>query len=130
MPYSVAWFRPNHVIQLQLIGSVTLDEAKQINAELVALLDQAESPIHMIADATTLESFPKNILQIKNTQAYLQHPQLGWILFVSKPNPLIRFFATTVAQVIGTRLRMVETISECVAILDKISSNMNEIDTE
>lgn len=123
MPYSVDWFRPNHVIQLELIGNVSLEEAKHINTELLALLGQAETTVHMVADATTLENFPKNILQIKNTQAYLQHPKLGWIFFISQPNPLIRFFATTIAQVIGTRLRIVETIDEAVTIIDKIDFN-------
>lgn len=123
MPYSLDWFRQDRVLELQLTGSMNLEEAKQINTALIAYLDKAETTLHMIADATTLESFPKNILQIKNTQAYLQHPKLGWILFVSKPNPLIRFFATTIAQVIATRLRMVATIDECAAILDKIGTN-------
>lgn len=120
MPYTIEWFQPDHVLKLQLIGTVTLDEAWQINTALVDLLDQSESAIHLIADATPLENFPKNILEIKNTAAYMQHPKLAWIFFISKPNPLVRFFATAIAQVIGTRLRMVANDREALAIIGKI----------
>jgi hypothetical protein len=85
MSTQIAWHVPNQVLYIQLTGSITSDTLLK-NAEFVAatLNNSTTYPIHVILDASRVNSLPKETGQLRNVLApMLTHTKLGWTVVIT-----------------------------------------------
>ncbi len=104
MPFQMGWHKENCIVKVLVCGDITLNDANNLNRALVEYLDCVQQPVHVLFDATQVNSFPTSHLQIKNTLTCMDHAQLGWIAFIddgAAANPLLPI----VSQLLGDKFR-------------------------
>ncbi|MFN8376859.1 MAG: hypothetical protein U0694_28800 [Anaerolineae bacterium] len=96
MPFQMGWHKENQIVKVLVDGDVTLSEARNLDRALNEYLNAAEQPIHLLFDATQVNTFPMTTLQMRQTLSFLNHPQLGWIAFIDDgmpSNPLLHILS-------------------------------------
>jgi len=126
MGYELSWLKENRVAQIIMQGNVTLQEANQLNDDVIRLLDAAAPPIHFVTDITHMGKFPTNALQIKKSLAYLGHRNAGWFLIVGG-NALVNTIATVLTQFLRKDYRMFRTHRQAFEFLAKQDATLSDL---
>ncbi len=104
MPFQMGWHKENRIAKVLIYGDVTLAEVTSLDQEISEYLNEAELPVHILFDATQVNTFPTNVLQLREAITCITHPQLGWIAFIddgSPSNPLLNMLS----QLLGSNYR-------------------------
>lgn len=91
MSHTVEWYIPSRLIYLDIWGDVTLEEIEAVNAEVVRLLDQGDSPVHLLGRDQDVGKMPVNLRELQKRFTLVNHPTLGWIVGVGEVNPVLNF---------------------------------------
>lgn len=126
MPYQVQWHTDDLVGMAVVDGSFSEDELIEVSTALRdRFLEGAADTVHLICDATHVTEYPRNVFVIqKASNIYLQHPQMGWLVFIGSNNPFVKFLASTVTQIAGIRFKYAKTLDEAERILKKIDARL------
>ena len=127
MATQTSWYIKDRVVLCRVDGNFTLDEIKQASDEIKSLLEQGRRPVHVISDVRELKEYPIRLGDIKNSTEYLRHPAMGWQIVVSHQNQLIRFLATVLGQAVHVNIRVVSTMEEATAVLERIDQGLGEM---
>lgn len=124
MAYKAFWYKENRVVYAELIGDFDAQEMIALNQHIRdEYLEKGEAPVHFICDATSLTGYPRNIKVIQEaTQISMKHPAMGWAILVGVDNPLVRYLASIIAQVIGLRFKVAGSLQEAESILEKLEA--------
>ena len=100
MSYTLTWYAIEEVLQLTLKDSLSLDEMKLINHQIVKLLDEAKRNLTLLIDASDLTVGYATVEHLRNTQEYRDHRKLDSIVVVanSKLNRLITLLVYTLSR--------------------------------
>jgi hypothetical protein len=111
MPFESSWRVEERIIYIRFWGDTTLKDAEEFNAHLIEMLEQGTPPVHLIIDLRELKSTPNDF---RNLSKIIKFPlqQIGWVMNVGMPNPVLGFIAAALAQLFGARMRSVKTIAE------------------
>ena len=95
MTYTLSWHIPERVLYLTLDGQPALSELQSINREVMEILDQSESKIHLVLDVLNLRAGYDTSNHLRDTQQYMNHANLEGIFVVAenKLNRLITLMA-------------------------------------
>lgn len=122
MPYKITWHTENHIMLVELIGKVTEDELTAITNESFEMVQQSNNRVHAIVDQSTVESMPKSLQALSNSMPRNRSENQGiTVLIVPKMNRFGRFVSSMTLQLIGLEYRIVESIQEAEALLQKQS---------
>src|SRR5688572_33167539 len=105
MPFQMGWHKEARILKVLVCDDVSLSEAKSLDQALIQYLDSAQQPVHILFDASLVNTFPTSLVEIQNTLNSLNHSQLGWIAFIDgdgQCNPLL--FITS--QLLGSKYRV------------------------
>lgn len=91
MSYTVEWYIPSRLIYLNIWGDITLEEIEVVNADVVRLLDQGDSPVHLLGRDQDVDKMPVNLRELQKRFNLVSHPTLGWIVGVGEVNPVLNF---------------------------------------
>lgn len=83
MAYTLSWHTPDKVLLLVLSDEPSVEELQEINQKVVNLLDGSQSKKSILIDANSLTSGYRTADQLRDTQQYMDHPQLNAALVVS-----------------------------------------------
>jgi hypothetical protein len=124
--YKSYWLVDKRVAFLEIIGD--FDEAGMIefNTHLRdEYLEKGERPIHCIIDAAGLTGYPRNIGTLRRgTSISVNHPNIGWVVLVGFDNPLVKFLASAVVQILGIKFKQVESLAEAREILSRVDTRL------
>lgn len=128
MEYKLEWSVPRRVILIKVSGDVSLDELRQFNTELIAFLNEGTAPTHLISIGNDIRRVPTNLMHIRESISYIQHPHIGWTIIVQeKPNPLTSFFVSVAMQATGMKLRQVKTLNDALTTLQRIDQTLRDV---
>lgn len=95
MPFTFTWYAVGEALQLDLSGSLTLDEMQRISQRVIELLDECQQKVVLMIDASEMVAGYTTADQLRATQRYVDHPKLDALVVVasSKLNRLITLLA-------------------------------------
>ncbi len=120
MPYHINWYQQDRVIFEKFYGDVVVEDVRNLNAQSSKMFIAGTPLIHVIVDLSEIQSFPKSMGVIKEAIRSRADPdRLGWVMIFGTKNPILKFFASVIAQVAGERVRfrLVNSLDEAVAFL-------------
>lgn len=74
------WHENNQILGMQLWGKMTLPQLHQLNLNTLKLLDKQILPVGLIIDLTEVDSFPDMDAEFLDSQIYLTHRKLDWVI--------------------------------------------------
>jgi len=113
--YNTSWLIENHIVLTTLSETLTINDIQNNDRDILTYVQGADTPrlVHLIIDVSTLDGFPTNIVQIKQSaNSYLSLPTMGWLAVVGVDNPIIRFLSTIVTQMTNVNLIQVESVDQ------------------
>lgn len=121
MAYEYSWYEHPSVIQLKFVGDLTLNDLRQLNAELLQYYEDSTSIITLVVDATEAKKLPNDLVNIRLiTQDVMAHPNSGPAVLVGfKQNAILNFLVNVIAQLISKQYMMVSTIEDVDAVLQE-----------
>jgi hypothetical protein len=119
MPYKIEWFQPASVVLVKVTGTAEIQDAENINQELLDYLDNASNMLHVLLDFTELASVPLHIHKASAAQAYMKHPRMGWLLVYGTDNGFLKMLGAIVTQLWRVRSRIFSTQAEALAFLEE-----------
>ena len=126
MPTKTEWYLEKRIILSQAHGKITLDEFTLTGKLLDEYRQEGTAPIHWILDAREVEKPILDLGLARKTFQILKHEDFGWtIVLVAKPNRLMTFLASTVAQTLGIRYRLLHEMDEALAFLRERDPTLN-----
>ena len=130
MPCELKWYLKDRVLLERLHGVVTLEDVKDSNVQLKALLASGVAPTHVIVDLSGVERFPTSLSTIKEFVKPVPNQEiLGWVLIFGAQNSLLRFLASMVTQFTGdnVRMRMFDDLTETLDFIRKQDETLADI---
>jgi hypothetical protein len=125
MDYRFEWHIPKRVLILTVSGDVTMQELERFNCSVIEYLEQGTSPVHLVSIGENIRQVPTNLMLIKETVTYLQHPNMGWTIIVQgKANHLTGFMVSVAAQATGMKLRQVKSIADGLETLGRLDQSI------
>ncbi|MAU10249.1 MAG: hypothetical protein CL607_10535 [Anaerolineaceae bacterium] len=124
--YSIEWLIPSKVFYVKMWDSLTLDELIACN-EIVRdkYLDAVDDKIHMVAEFKDVESFPRNLRDIKYaTSIYTNHENMGWAVLIGFKHPLVKFLASVLTQMANMNMKTVADKTEALDVLRRIDLSL------
>ncbi|RMG86802.1 MAG: STAS/SEC14 domain-containing protein [Chloroflexi bacterium] len=124
MPFEISWYIPKRVILSRLVGDVTEDDMHGMFDLSIAMLDEGQPPVHMIADQTAVGKFPNN-LSAMQFMVRKPHPNMGWVVVVSS-NRVARFLTNILFQVMPVPTKMVDTMDAALTYLNHVDNSIQD----
>lgn len=125
MPTDVSWYIPDKVILIKLVGDITVAdlEALIVKAEALTSTSPSKSIITMV-DATEVESFTRNIMQIG--QAVLTHGSYEGrrktrsVVFFGMRNRLFQIMSLGIGRIVSIEFRHFPDLAAAQVFLDTV----------
>ncbi len=125
MNYKLEWHVPKRVIYVTVSGDVSLEELEQFNHYMIEYLEQGKAPVHLVSVGENIKRVPTNLMEIKKTITYLQHPNMGWTIVVQeKANPLTGFMLSVASQATGMKFHQVKNVSDGLEMLRRLDQSI------
>ena len=123
MPYAHNFYPEHHLLYEHVFGVLTLEEIHGLHDITIKSLAQVETPIDLLVDCRALKRFPMSLSQIKQVMAPIDSTNLRWMIVVTNGNPILKFTASMVVQIVmKVRLRIFTTLEESFAFLKETES--------
>lgn len=120
MPVEVKWHQEGHIIYNRFYGDVSFDDLQESNRLCNQMVVDAPTKIHMIVEITEMDSFPTQLSQFGDVIKMLSStPNIGATMIVGA-NRIARFVTNVVSQLARLEFRMVDTMAEAEAILNRV----------
>jgi hypothetical protein len=118
MPYSIAWYVPNHVVYVRYWDGLTAQEFREyLNAVEHDYLDHGHSAlVHIVVDTAQATSLP-TLEQLTSSIRRNIHPKSGWMLVSGVTNPATRWMGEFASKLFKFRYRSFNTLPEAMAFL-------------
>lgn len=100
MPYEFGWLVPNRVMQVKMLGGVTLEDLDGVDRETRIAVASGQSPVHCIVNMLDVTAMPNNLKVITRQFRQTPHTNAGITIIVHK-NPLYSFFGAVIGQLNG-----------------------------
>jgi hypothetical protein len=121
MPIEATWHEPNAILLVRYLGDISAEELEKGLEEAVRLyLEPASQPIHIIADQREVKRYPNLRLEnIKNLKAFMNHPKLGWTVFIGT-NPLLSFWLKIFIKIFSFKSQTLTSLKDADTFLQEI----------
>ncbi|MGB7340370.1 MAG: hypothetical protein WBC91_15845 [Phototrophicaceae bacterium] len=124
MTVKLAWYYPDQVAIMQLIGETSATEFMQASEILYDWYDNSPTErIHLIVDDTYLTKLP-NLAGLTKVKI---HPKRGTIIIVAIPNKLMEFLANVAVQISKAKVLFVDTLPEADVTMKKIAQGLVQL---
>jgi len=125
MDYRLEWHIPNRVLILTVSGDVSLEELARFNRAVLNYLEQGVAPVHLVSIGDNIRRVPTNLMLIKETVTYIQHPKMGWTIIVQeKANSLTGFMVSVAAQATGMKMHLVKNVGDGLETLRRLDQSI------
>ena len=123
MPVEVSWYIEDRIIYSSYSGNVTIDDVRKGTQAVKKLAYEGTPLVHNIADMLEIDTFPKNIRQIRSVIEQLDNNILGWTLIINH-NKLLRFIVSSISQLAKARFRIFESGDEALDFLYRMDTSL------
>jgi hypothetical protein len=119
MPVENRWIVENRVMLTRLVGQVTIEEMVESARNGTRMIEAGVAPVYSLVDASALEQFPLKLNEMRAISEQGSSDKLRWIVIYGIPNRFVSFLATTFVQVIRKHYKVVGTLEEAMAFVEK-----------
>jgi hypothetical protein len=127
MAYSISWLVPERVLQVEVQGSVHLDQITDMNAAVLGYMQSAQAPVHLIISSRDLQISHLNIRMVQERITLLRSPRIGWIVF-TVDHSFVRFFAAAVTQFARfEQVRFVPSVEVATSLLNTLDPTLHSM---
>jgi hypothetical protein len=117
MPYKLSWYLPGRIILCEGDGTIESDEVFTFTQRASEMVISGKPLVHVIFDFRQVQKLASVPQALKTLQQNPPHPDMGWVIFVGKLNPMLTTFADFVGMMLRLRYRRLDTIDEAVSFL-------------
>jgi len=126
MPHKVMWSIENALITSVLWGEMSLEELKDILAENLALIANADATwVHVINDTCGITSTPSLAQLVKAVRGYKPHTRTGWVTVIRNASPILSFISDVGLQAVGIKVRTVRTTADAITFLQSVDDHID-----
>lgn len=86
------WRKNPRLVAAAFVDAVGIDDVEIALAEVVALMDEAQAPLHVLLDFSQAVSVPQELVKYLPHAPMVGHAHCGYCVFVS-PNEFVSFAA-------------------------------------
>ena len=123
MPYEIKWYLEPHIIYVHISGDVDAAEVKAIFRELSEHAAQGTRPVYVVSDLSDLGRYPINAAEYQKAVKILA----GYIdvsIVIGMSSPILKFISSFISQISQYELRMVDTLDEALAIIERLQPEL------
>lgn len=126
MSYEYSWYDYPNVLELKFKGDLSLDQLRELNAELLDYYDKSDRTVTLIVDATDAKKLPNDLVNIRLiTQDVLAHPNSGPAIMLGfKQNAILKFLVNVIAQLISKQYKLVQSRDEIDSVLQSYKAGV------
>lgn len=131
MAYSVGWYIDKRVTYQRLYGHVTLEDVRDINAESIDISRNGIPLVHSVIDITGVQKFPTNLAAIREIMSIqTDGDAVGWVLIVGADNPVIRFIASVITQLVMEKIhfRLMDSMDAALEFLQEHDATLKGLE--
>lgn len=111
------WLVEKRVIIAYATGQGTRDEFDQHNQRMIELLDEGESPVHVILINENFRPPTPSLSQAVTMLSFLRHKNLGWIFMVADDTVGTNYASVLLARLLRVQYQRFTTIEATLAFL-------------
>lgn len=124
MPYRLGWFHGKDVLYLELIGVISEEDYRGFLQRLIIEGEPDEADFCVLADNRRIEKWPSLASMTKVTMP----EQHNWMIVIGVTNPFLKFISSTAGQILGLRMKMVDTLPDAVRTLKRVMPLLYDVD--
>ncbi len=126
MAHEIGWFVKGRVIYQRFYGAVTLEELGEASRTVSEFVAEGTAPVHGLIDITAVQQHPTTASEIRRALRDLRFdPRRGWLIVIGV-DPITRYLASVVFQLLGLRFRTVDTCDEALHFLAMHDETLDE----
>ena len=126
MPFEITWYEKDRIVNARAVGNLSLEEIDAANRRIIELVNQGLSPVHLFIDVGSVGKVPTNLNQMKKSMEILNNPKMGWAILIGA-NPVARFLASVISQVMKIRFSIVSTMEEALTFLARQDTTLGSL---
>ncbi len=126
--YKSYWLQDDTVVYIEFIGDFDDEGIIAVNTHLRdKYLIPGKAPVHAIIDASGMTGYPRSLKVLQqSTSISVKHPNIGWVVLIGFDNPLVKFFSTGVAQLLGVKFKQVESLEQAKDVLKRVDLRLDD----
>ena len=126
MPIQTFWLHHPRILGVRDVGDITLHDLIQADAEVKAMLNGGQPPVHLILDLSRLGTFPRRPSAIAETVAFTHHPKLGHMVMFGVNNVLLRGFLIVLSGVLTILPQFAPSLKDALQFLTDRDATLPE----
>ncbi len=115
MSFRVEWLLKPRIAFIQVSQTIDLVEVIQANRAITDFLDQAEAPLYVVVDVSTLTGYPHIATELRALVSSFYHPNLGGTYLYGITTPAISVILRILARISPFPYRIVDSLDEALA---------------
>ncbi len=130
MPYEIAWYAENLILQVSYTGDLTLKEVISANFRVGQILESSPHKIHLLLNLEQLETvnFQLNeMVQHPMVAATARHRNVGWVVRFNRNNPFYNFISTVIRQTHQQTAEFFDTQAEALDFLKSLDPRLEHL---
>lgn len=125
MPYRIDWLIKDHIILIEMIGDVTLEDLHHMTLESQGYVERGAAHVHAVVDQRQVSSLPSDMRQVIATVRQVRVPPTGIsVMVMPRIQPLFKFIASVLMQVVSLDYRFANTFEEALIVLSRIDPDI------
>ncbi|HVU10531.1 MAG TPA: hypothetical protein VHD90_04605 [Phototrophicaceae bacterium] len=126
MAYETRYSVNERVIHNRLYGEMTPEDPAGFNTATLDLIRSGDAPVHLIFDTSDLQPVGVPLKDVLEMVTFPGENKLGWVIIVGE-NPFARFVGSLLMQAGRVKYRMVGSLDEAVAILQRMDTSLQYV---
>jgi hypothetical protein len=128
MPSEFRHFSEYRLVIERFYGAVTVDDVVEITNQYLALSEQVDTTLTILADLRSVEKYPASINQLRQALRVIPIRQIGWVVILINDNPLMKMAAAVLTQVSirGARFRLFESPADALGFIESLDGQSRQ----
>lgn len=127
MPYQISWYIEQHVMLIEVTGTMDIEEFERLHTESFAYVTNSPFKTHAIVDLSQFAAIPTNLKMLTSATNKEKTDKQGMTVLVMPGMPsMIRFLVSIIMQTMRLEYRICETIDEAMDVLRRVDVSLRD----
>lgn len=118
---SISWHTPHTLLYIQVSGTMSLADVKEMMDRSYTLIDGEDSPdgSHAIIDISRCQHYDRDLMNLQAVKALSRaHRRMRWVAVIDpNPNPVVRFVGLSILKLFKIHYVAARTKDEALDVL-------------
>ena len=127
MPFAVKWYVEGRVATVYNWGELTVDEIRETNVQLLALVRSGTPPVHLVVDTREVVKLPNSFVpMLREIEVFRHEPGMGWSIMVTHSS-VLHFFGMLSSNLTRSSYRAVRDYQEVNEVLRQVDPTLVDL---